>query len=613
MKKKIFISLSIVSVAAIIAASGTIAYFSDTETSTENVITAGTIDIEVDGENPWQGQFVWNDVKPGDCKTITMNVKNIGENPVKLWKIVKCLNPQENGITEPEQDWYDNNGGPKNDIQSSIVYEMFIDGNMVINREAGITLDQIADNYIGLLKLDKATDPGYSGPDPDGSGILNPGGSVVVEQTYCLKEGTTNWAQSDILEFSIEIDARQINVPEPLYQMATYDNKYNGNTWIPTADETLGLLKYDYQAPEFNYDFYATGLKNDEYCLIYAKDPDGNSKILIDRGTPNSEGKLNLIGSEDLGSIPHDDDSNSAFGAKIWLVRCSDYNEEGESVNWGNMKDYLYDNWPGFINYNKGERPNEVISCNNENGSSGGNNQGGDNGNVEQKSISLSELSTNSYFGVENFDYSQANVNFVYDTPANNKLTGTIEAEGLQPYTTYQVKFIGKPTCEYGSDGNNEANEYIGYKGRWTCLNCSCSGSGCNRGDSDYENNNSECIAGYLVWDFFTTDENGDATKLVTTDNSYHVLHCNGGTCGVSNDNQLQNSDCSGTNPDYPYCNVNDVEGELERPESISCGSLTLNPGTYNLQLVITEESFHTDCRGTWTTVMGGDIEFEIE
>lgn len=48
MNKKILISLSVIGIVAAIAVGGTIAYFSDTETSEGNILTAGSIDLKVD-------------------------------------------------------------------------------------------------------------------------------------------------------------------------------------------------------------------------------------------------------------------------------------------------------------------------------------------------------------------------------------------------------------------------------------------------------------------------------------------------------------------------------------------------------------------------------------
>ena len=57
MNKNILISLSVIGAVAAIVIGGTIAYFSDTETSTGNTLTAGVIDIVVDGQNPWNKTY----------------------------------------------------------------------------------------------------------------------------------------------------------------------------------------------------------------------------------------------------------------------------------------------------------------------------------------------------------------------------------------------------------------------------------------------------------------------------------------------------------------------------------------------------------------------------
>ncbi len=100
MNKKILISLSLIGLVAAIAIGGTIAYFSDTETSIGNTFTAGAIDLKIDNESyvtdhngilvaspetSWQlsdldGQVFFNfaDLKPGDIgeDTISIHVNN---------------------------------------------------------------------------------------------------------------------------------------------------------------------------------------------------------------------------------------------------------------------------------------------------------------------------------------------------------------------------------------------------------------------------------------------------------------------------------------------------------------------------------------------------------
>ncbi|MFH1510239.1 MAG: hypothetical protein ABIF10_00995 [Candidatus Woesearchaeota archaeon] len=205
----------------------------------------------------------------------------------------------------------------------------------------------------------------------------------------------------------------------------------------------------------------------------------------------------------------------------------------------------------------------------------------------------------NTYKGT--LDYSASTVTFTFDDVQATTLSGTITASGMKENFTYQVKIMGKPTCLYAA-GNDAANEYLGYKGRWTCANCAGTALNKNRNDAQYEAcktdpSCTECIQGYLVSDFFTTDQNGEATKSILFDSSYHVLFCNNGVCGSTSNTYLVNG----------LCAAEDVEGQIERG---SCGTLTLNPGTYDVVLGLTEESFH---QGEWANVLSKDMTFEIE
>jgi predicted ribosomally synthesized peptide with SipW-like signal peptide len=73
--------MSMVLVLGLIGA-GAFAYFSDTETSTGNTFTAGTLDLKVGGENPNASPDFTiggaSGVKPGDSGTITYALKNEG-------------------------------------------------------------------------------------------------------------------------------------------------------------------------------------------------------------------------------------------------------------------------------------------------------------------------------------------------------------------------------------------------------------------------------------------------------------------------------------------------------------------------------------------------------
>jgi predicted ribosomally synthesized peptide with SipW-like signal peptide len=74
--RKILIALLGVLLVAALAGAGTFAYFSDTETSTGNTFTAGTLDLTL-GESEGAPVNLTN-MKPGDTAEGTITVKNVG-------------------------------------------------------------------------------------------------------------------------------------------------------------------------------------------------------------------------------------------------------------------------------------------------------------------------------------------------------------------------------------------------------------------------------------------------------------------------------------------------------------------------------------------------------
>ena len=114
MKKQILFSLITISIGALFLSASTFAYFSDIETSTGNTFTAGTIDFSVDDQNPWnrENYEIAVDVKPCETYYDEVTIKNVGNNPMDVWKHIKNVVCTENGIIEPEQDYYDTHGIP---------------------------------------------------------------------------------------------------------------------------------------------------------------------------------------------------------------------------------------------------------------------------------------------------------------------------------------------------------------------------------------------------------------------------------------------------------------------------------------------------------------------
>lgn len=166
---KILISGITILAAAALAIGGTFAWFSDTETSKNNVLQAGALDLVVDNtcyyngdaciNGFWDGDdskeecsctwtekdlgpndlfFHLTDLKPGDWEedTISLHVKN---NNAWACADIKVTENSDNGITEPEDEVggpLDNDGTPLGDLAEELNFIFWLDdGDNVFERD----------------------------------------------------------------------------------------------------------------------------------------------------------------------------------------------------------------------------------------------------------------------------------------------------------------------------------------------------------------------------------------------------------------------------------------------------------------------------------------------
>ena len=125
--KKVLLSLFTIAVVGSLIGAGVIAYFSDTEVATDNVFTAGTIDISLD---PSSGQDVVTvegnvDLKPCQTGYTYTSIQNEGTNPAEVWKHIANVDNREHGITDAEGKYYLDNPASENWLLSNwIHYDM---------------------------------------------------------------------------------------------------------------------------------------------------------------------------------------------------------------------------------------------------------------------------------------------------------------------------------------------------------------------------------------------------------------------------------------------------------------------------------------------------------
>lgn len=219
-----------------------------------------------------------------------------------------------------------------------------------------------------------------------------------------------------------------------------------------------------------------------------------------------------------------------------------------------------------------------------------------------------------------NYTYQTATVIVEYNSTATT-FFGTITATGLKPNFAYQMKLVGDHSKSVWT------NEQLGYAGRWWRVQPNPG----NTTDADYDNNKNNpnyIFQGYLLFDFFITDDQGNAKINFTADSSFHVLWATPDSTGNgtghrnrgSNDGPVRYYDFIASLSKNPYAYAIDygtahvgVYAEWE-PGRVLPGQLILSNGTYNCQFILTEESFHqSGLGGNWAGALGADILFTIE
>jgi len=229
------------------------------------------------------------------------------------------------------------------------------------------------------------------------------------------------------------------------------------------------------------------------------------------------------------------------------------------------------------------------------------------------------------------FSYTEAAVTVTHNVEGY-RLEGHVEARGLKPNFAYQLKLLGTP--------GTESNELIGLAGRWwqqewtgtkwtTGWNLNNKGDGSSPNPNDLVYFDRREIAdassptgrhylytGYRVFDYFITDEQGNASFDFIVNASYHVLwKTSQRSPGPSDGRVVQRTwDVDpAVDPayevDYDPVTVG-LFGEWER---LGEGGVGLLPGHYSCDLLLTEESFHgSGLQGWWAHAMAGATAFTI-
>jgi len=339
--KRILLSIMTIALVSGAAFGATRAYFTDEEKSTGNTFSTGTIDIAVDGQNPWAKTtpYQLKDMKPSQTDYIDFVVHNVGTNPVNLYKKLGNFEPSDGAQSEPEclaeqGTW---NGtictgqrNPKNNVETQIRYDLRVelydhDPATAGNPYWWETIYQDSDDVrlSSLLNQDV-----YLGMIPTGH-------YLKVMQSYHLDSNTGNEYQGDNLSFGITLTAEQLGKSS-----LVLENKYLANTdvshhvWNPggVSDGRDAILSYKVKERTFDYTLTVNGMPSGAYSLIAWEDPS-----LVwnwdNRGNAIKIADVNVSGSPTVlsGSVEL---NNTLANTKVWLIPGTYVNGNASTFPW---------------------------------------------------------------------------------------------------------------------------------------------------------------------------------------------------------------------------------------------------------------------------------------
>ena len=195
--KKILMSLLVIGVIGALIGGGAFAAFSDTETSTSNSFTAGTLDLEVDSENPWASTKIsTSSLKPGDSGAVDIALENSGNLSGSLTVNLTSITDAENTRYEPETedgDTTDDTGEMGANMDIVVWVDDGTGGGTANNGTKDGTEQQL---YSGTLAA--ATTGPWSV-----TGGLAASGTTYIGISYSIDSSVTDVIQSDSTSFTI--------------------------------------------------------------------------------------------------------------------------------------------------------------------------------------------------------------------------------------------------------------------------------------------------------------------------------------------------------------------------------------------------------------------------
>ena len=201
-KKVLLISILLITLTALLTGVGTMAYFSSTQTSGPNLLSTGSITINVNGQDPWSGTFnaTLADMKPGLKLWGNVTVQNTGLNQADLWLgIINVVTSNGSNTTAELLEAH------AFDIDGVIRYDLY-------NNTGSGLVAMITDNDAYSISIGSHNLTGQTTQMKDRwiyLGNIPSSATWQINQSFMMDRNVTNWAQTDNMTFNVVFYAQQ--------------------------------------------------------------------------------------------------------------------------------------------------------------------------------------------------------------------------------------------------------------------------------------------------------------------------------------------------------------------------------------------------------------------
>ena len=202
MKKIVGLSIAVLLIIGLVGGA-TYAYFSDTESSTNNALTAGTLDLKIDGGDVAVTTFTASDVAPGSSGSGSSILANVGSISGELDIATSAVaNSAGTGGTEYE--------GGSGELGASAQIAMYIDVDQSTGWNAGdigLQSTGVTYSFPTALNYDEIND--YASETWDAVETMAASAADDIIVNWQVPIGADNTIQGDSVSFDITFTLEQ--------------------------------------------------------------------------------------------------------------------------------------------------------------------------------------------------------------------------------------------------------------------------------------------------------------------------------------------------------------------------------------------------------------------